>query len=111
MRSNDRLRRMWRGIASPAPVRGSELDALAARISKDGARALRATHLVRAAAVAGILVGVAAGIVIMETPTRPNVMLLEAISGGEAPERSFEAAAVGPRDGTWVIAAAVGSDQ
>ena len=111
MRSNDRLRTVWRGVAGHAPTRGVDLDALAARISRDGAFALRATRLVRVVAAAGIVAGIAAVVAIALIPTRPNAMLLEAIRGGEAPERSFEAAAVGPRDGTWFIAAAVGSDQ
>jgi hypothetical protein len=44
-------------------------------------------------------------------PTRPAATLLEAVSGGEAPAREFEVAVVGPRDGAWVIAAAIGADR
>lgn len=114
MRSNDRLRALWRSVASPTPTRGVDFDALAARITSDATRALRATRWTRAAATAGIAAGIAAAVAIVAivmNPTRPQPTLLEAVSGGETRERSFEVAVVGPRDGTWVIAAAVGTDR
>jgi hypothetical protein len=44
-------------------------------------------------------------------PTPPKATLLGAVSGDQASAQAFEVAAVGPRDGAWVIAAAVGTDR
>jgi hypothetical protein len=112
MRSNDRLRALWRRVSGPDPTRGVDLDALAARISLDASLALRArARWTRAAISVGIAAGVAAILTIALIPTRPSTTLLEAVSGGEAPARTFEVAMVGPRDGAWLIAAAVGADR
>ncbi len=62
------------------------------------------------AATAGIAAGVAAALAIALIPT-PKATLLGAVSGDEASAQAFEVAAVGPRDGEWVIAAAVGTDR
>ena len=118
MRSNDRLRALWRGVAGPAPTRGVNFDALAARISLDTSLALRtrmrwprSARFARAAVAVGIVAVAVAVLAVNIIPTRPSTTLLEAVSGGEAPERTFEVAMVGPRDGSWLIAAAVGSDR
>jgi hypothetical protein len=115
MRRNDRLRALWRGVAGPAPARGVDFDALAARIRVDTALALRArrswSRWTRMTVAAGIAAGVAAALAIAFIPTHPKPTLLEAVSGGEAPARDFEVAVVGPRDGAWVIAAAIGADR
>ena len=115
MRSNDRLRALWRGVAGTAPTRGVDLDALAARIRVDTSLALRAraswNRWTRTAAVVGVAAGLAAICTIKMIPTRPSTTLLEAVSGGDAPAREFEVAVVGPRDGAWVIAAAIGADR
>ena len=113
MRSNDQLRALWRGVAGPAPTRGVDFDALAARIGRDTSLSLRArrswARWTRMAVTAGVAAGLAAALSIALIPTRPKATLLGAVSGDEASARAFEAAVVGPRDGAWVIAAAVGA--
>jgi hypothetical protein len=115
MRSNDRLRAVWRGVAGPAPTRGVDFDSLAARIHLDTTAALRARRSwgrwTRMTVAAGIAAGMAAALAIASIPTHPKPTLLEAVSRGEAPARDFEVAVVGPRDGAWVIAAAIGADR
>jgi hypothetical protein len=115
MRSNDRLRALWRSVDGPAPAHSVDLDALAARISLDSSVALRARRSwgrwTRMAVTAGVAASVAAALAIALIPTRPKASLLGAVSGDEASARAFEVAVVGPRDGAWVIAAAVGTDQ
>ncbi|HZS61855.1 MAG TPA: hypothetical protein VFA43_21470 [Gemmatimonadaceae bacterium] len=112
MRSNDPFRALWRKVSGPAPASDIALDRLAARISMDASLALRvhgrfprAALWVSIAAVA--VIAVAIGIM----PTQRPATLLGAISGGEAPARTFEVATVGPRDGAWLIAAAIGADR
>jgi hypothetical protein len=63
------------------------------------------------AVTAGVAAGVAAALAIALIPTRPNATLLGAVSGDELSARTFEVAAVGPRDGAWLIAAAVSTDR
>ena len=115
MRSNDRFRAMWRSVAGPPPTHGVDFNTLAARISWDTSRALRArrswARRIRMAVTAGIMAGVAAASAMAFIPTPPKPTLLEAVSGGESPARDFEIAMVGPRDGAWLIAAAVGADR
>jgi len=115
MRSNDRLRAMWRSVAAPTPLQGVDFDDLAARISLDTSLVLRARRSfprwTRMAVTAGVAAGVAAALAIALIPTRPKATLLGAVSGDEASARAFEVAVVGPRDGAWVIAAAVGTDR
>lgn len=117
MRSNDRYRTLWRRVADPAPANGSDLDALANRISLDASLALRArVRSTRAPIVVAIAAVVVAAIAVSVTPggppTRPTqpATLLGAVSG-EISVRTFEVATVGPRDGAWLIAAAVGKDR
>jgi hypothetical protein len=115
MRSNDRLRALWRSVDGPTPARGVDLDALAARISLDTSLTLRARRSrgrwTRMAVTAGVAASVVAALAIALIPTPPKATLLGAVSGDEASAQAFEVAAVGPRDGEWVIAAAVGTDQ
>ena len=115
MRSNDRLRALWRSVDGPAPTRGVDFDGLAARISLDTSLALRARRSwgrwTRLAVTAGVAAGIAAALAIALIPTPPKATLLGAVSGDEASVQALEVAAVGPRDGEWVIAAAVGTDQ
>jgi hypothetical protein len=115
MRSNDRLRALWRSVDGCAPTRGVDLDALAARISLDSSLALRARRSwgrwTRVAVTAAVAIGVAAAVAIALIPTPPKATLLGAVSGDQASAQAFEVAAVGPRDGAWVIAAAVGTDR
>ena len=110
MRSNDRLRALWRSVA-PTPTPGVDLDALATRISQKAEWTFRAARWTRVAVTAGVAAGVAAALAIALIPTRPTATLIGAISGDEASAQAFEVAAVGPRDGEWVIAAAVSTDQ
>ena len=115
MRSNDRLRAIWRRVAEPPPARGVDFDALAARIRVDTSLALRARRSIarwtRITLAAGLAASAAAALVVALIPTRPTATLLGAVRGDEASVRTFEAAMIGPRDGAWLIAAAVGTDQ
>jgi len=112
MRGNDRLRTLWRGVAGPAPTRGVDFDALATRISMDGALALRArARWPRVAVAVGMAAVAVAVLAVSIMPTHRQATLLAAVSGGDAPAREFEVAVVGPRDGAWVIAAAIGADR
>jgi hypothetical protein len=130
MRSNDRLRALWRSVDGAAPTRGVDFDGLAARINLETSLALRARRSwgrwTRVAVTAGVAASVVAALAIALTPTRPTATrptatrpadsrsagtLLGAVSGDEASARAFEVAAVGPRDGEWVIAAAVSTDR
>jgi hypothetical protein len=110
MRSNDRYRALWRRVAAPADV-DADLDALATRISLDASLALRArvrwTRAPLFVGIAAVLIGVLA---VSAMPRQPQPTLLGAVSG-EIPARTFEVATVGPRDGAWLIAAAVGKDR
>jgi hypothetical protein len=63
------------------------------------------------AVTAGLAASVVAALAIALIPTPPKATLLGAVSGDEASAQALEVAAVGPRDGEWVIAAAVGTDQ
>jgi hypothetical protein len=63
------------------------------------------------AVTAGVAASVAAALAIALIPSPPKATLLGAVSGDEASAQALEVAAVGPRDGEWVIAAAVGTDQ
>lgn len=115
MRSNDRLRTLWRRVSGAAPAHSVDFEALAARISLNTSRALRAraswARWARITVTAGIAAGVMAATAIALIPTPPRVTLLGAVSGDEASARDFEVAMVGPRDGAWVIAAATGADR
>ena len=115
MRSNDRLRALWRSVADPAPTRSVHLEVLAVRISLDASHALRARRSrgrwTRLAITTGVAAGVAAVLAVALIPARPEPTLLGAVSGDEASARTFEVAVVGPQDGAWVIAAAVGTDR
>jgi hypothetical protein len=112
MRSNERLRTAWRR-ASGSALRDAEIDGLALRISLEGARALRArqSRWNRRATAIGVVAVAAALVAIVAMPAQTRPTLLGAVSGGEPSARTFEAALVGPRDGAWVIAAAIGNDQ
>jgi hypothetical protein len=112
MRSNDRLRATWRSVSGPAPTRDVDFDALATSITTNATRALRATRRARVAAIAlGFAAVALVAMAVSVIPARPQATLLGAISGGEAPARTFEVAMVGPRDGAWLIAAAIGTDR
>lgn len=109
MRSNDRLRALWREVAGPVPIRSRDLDRLVTRIGHDATLALRAratwepmlTRWARVAVTAGLAVAAAAGVVIAlaPAPPRPAATLIEAVSGREIP------------DGAWVIATAIRTNQ
>ena len=112
MRSNDPFRVMWRRVAGPPPASRVDLDALADRISLSASRALRArARWTRTAALVGIAAIVIMGLAVSAIPTLPSPTLLGAVSGGQKTARTFEVAVVGPRDGSWLIAAAVGADR
>jgi hypothetical protein len=112
MRSNDPIRVIWRRVARPAPTSDITLDWLASRISRDASVALRArVRFPRTALYVGLAAVAAAAVAMAVMPTRQQPTLLGAVSGGEAPARTFEVAVVGPRDGTWLIAAAIGTDR
>jgi hypothetical protein len=104
MRSNDRLRSMWRDVEGPAPTTDARIEWLTARIGHETQRALRArnTWQPRSALAIGlaamIVAAVAtAAVAAMPAPAqqRPATTLLGAISGHEIP------------DGAWVISAAI----
>jgi hypothetical protein len=112
MRSNARLRAIWRGVDGPVPMGEAHLNQLASRIADDSRRALRARKSwTRAALSIGFAAAAAAAMAIAMIPKRPAPTLLGAIKGDEASARTFEVAMVGPRDGAWVIAAAIGTDR
>src|SRR5579872_2035001 len=112
MRSNDPFRVLWRRVARPAPASDIALDWLATRISMDAALALRArSRFPRTVIYVGLAALALAAISVSLMPGRAEPTLLGAISGGEAPARTFEVATVGPRDGAWLIAAAIGTDR
>lgn len=111
MRSNDPYRALWRRVAGPAPASRADLELLASRISLNASVALRArARSNRAAILVGIAAVLLATIAVSATPRRQPATLLGAVSG-EISARTFEVALVGPRDGAWLIAAAIGKDR
>jgi hypothetical protein len=90
----------------------AHLDQLASRITGEARRALRTRGSWKRAALSiGFAAAAAAAVAIAVIPKEPPPTLLGAIKGDEASARTFEVAMVGPRDGAWVIAAAIGTDR